>query len=79
HTSLHLPKQRHIQCLLSAQPEFADPIEPFDSISITDSLAILSSVPLVYTSPPTTMLSDWPKKFLKNVCRPTPPIDPSEI
>ncbi|KAG8320097.1 poly(A)-specific ribonuclease [Homalodisca vitripennis] len=60
----------------SRPTEFADPIEPFDSISITDSLAILSSVPLVYTSPPTTMLSDWPKKFLKNVCRPTPPIDP---
>ncbi|XP_054287462.1 PAN2-PAN3 deadenylation complex catalytic subunit PAN2 isoform X2 [Macrosteles quadrilineatus] len=76
--SIHLFSSQNTSVFnnFSQPTEFADPIEPVDYISITDSLAILSSIPLIYTNPPTTTLSDWPKEFLKNVYRPTPPIDP---
>lgn len=61
----------------SRPTEFADPIETYEPISITDTLAVLSSVPLAYVqSPSSPLLSDWPKQFIKNVYRCTPPIDP---
>uniref|UniRef100_A0A1B6CJM8 PAN2-PAN3 deadenylation complex catalytic subunit PAN2 n=1 Tax=Clastoptera arizonana TaxID=38151 RepID=A0A1B6CJM8_9HEMI len=59
----------------SQDTEFADPIESFPPISIDDTLASYASVPLVL-QPGTTLLSDWPKEYLKNVYRRTPPIDP---
>lgn len=52
----------------SRPTEFADPIETYPPISITDTLASYASVPLVL-QPGATLLSDWPKQFLKNVYR----------
>ncbi|XP_066994616.1 PAN2-PAN3 deadenylation complex catalytic subunit PAN2 [Anabrus simplex] len=60
----------------SRETEFADPVEPLPPISISDTHIPLSSIPLPYCQPGTTLLSDWPEEFLKKVYRRTPPIDP---
>ncbi|CAH1395057.1 unnamed protein product [Nezara viridula] len=74
--SLHLMASSHnpIYNAFSRQTEFPDPIEPYSSIDINDTLAIYSSIPLPVTSGP--LLSDWPEEFIKVAYRRTPPIDP---
>lgn len=58
----------------SRETEFADQIDLPPSISIKDESMSLASIPLPY--PGSKLLSDWPESCLKNVYRPTPPIDP---
>ncbi|XP_049859077.1 PAN2-PAN3 deadenylation complex catalytic subunit PAN2 [Schistocerca gregaria] len=60
----------------SRETEFADPVDPLPPIGFTDDAPPLSTVPLPYTQPGTTLLSDWPPQFLQKVYRRTPPINP---
>nr|CAD7460794.1 unnamed protein product [Timema tahoe] len=53
----------------SRETEFADPVEPLPPISILDEITPLSSIPLPYCQPGTTLLSDWPEQFLRKVYR----------
>jgi hypothetical protein len=53
----------------SRETEFADPVEPLPPISILDDVTPLSSVPLPYCQPGSTLLSDWPEQYLKKVYR----------
>ncbi|CAK9819946.1 PAN2-PAN3 deadenylation complex catalytic subunit PAN2 [Anthophora quadrimaculata] len=58
----------------SRSTEFADPVESLQSISFSDDVTPLSTIPVAYTGHP--LLSDWPEEYLKKIYRKTPPIDP---
>ncbi|KAL1137635.1 hypothetical protein AAG570_009331, partial [Ranatra chinensis] len=58
----------------SRPTEFADPIEPYEPISIDDTMAIYSAIPLPISAG--SLLSDWPEQFIRKQYRRTPPIDP---
>lgn len=53
----------------SRETEFADPVEPLPPISILDEVTPLSTIPLPYTQPGASLLSDWPEQFLRKVYR----------